>query len=107
MKTKKKRSYNERIIHVDHGSFTPLVFSCFGGMSRECSRFYSHAADLIAEKRKLSKSIVSAWIKTRLNFSLIRSMLLCVRGTRSMYEKTHNLDGDIELAVQESRIQRR
>lgn len=103
----KKRSYNERIIHVDHGSFTPLVFSCFGGMSRECSRFYSHAADLIAEKRKLSKSIVSAWIKTRLNFSLIRSMLLCVRGTRSMYEKTHNLDGDIELAVQESRIQRR
>lgn len=103
----KKRSYNERIIHVDHGSFTPLVFSCFGGMSRECSRFYSHATDLIAEKRKLSKSIVSAWIKTRLNFSLIRSMLLCVRGTRSMYEKTHNLDGDIELAVQESRIQRR
>ena len=35
----KKRKYNDRIIEVEHGSFTPLVFTCFGGMSRECSRF--------------------------------------------------------------------
>ena len=59
----KKRNYNERILNVDHGSFTPLVFSCYGGMSRECSRFYSHAAELIAEKRKISG--VSGWMKTR------------------------------------------
>ena len=36
----KKRNYNQRIINIDHGTFTPLVFSCFGGASRECSRFY-------------------------------------------------------------------
>ena len=36
----KKRKYNQRIINIDHGTFTPLVFSCFGGTSRECSRFY-------------------------------------------------------------------
>ena len=55
----KKRKYNDRIIEVEHGSFTPLVFTCFGGMSRECSRFYAHAAEKIADKRK---SIVSAWL---------------------------------------------
>ena len=102
----KKRNYNERIINVDHGSFNPLVFSCYGGMSRECSRFYSHAADLIAEKRKINKSVVSGWIKTRLNFSLILSCLLCIRGTRSIYEKDVDKmnESDIGLVVSESKI---
>ena len=64
----KKRAYNERIIHVKHGSFTPLVFSYFGGMSRECATFYSHAAELLAEKRNIPRSTASCWLKTRLNF---------------------------------------
>ena len=38
----KKREYNERILHVEHGTFTPLVFSCYGGMSIETQRFYKH-----------------------------------------------------------------
>ena len=85
---KKNREYNQQILQVEHGSFTPLVFSCFGGMSRECSRFCSHTAERLANRRKEPKSKISAWIKTRLNFALIRSMLLCLRGT-----KTHsNLD---------------
>ena len=29
----KKRSYNKRVNHVDQGSFTPLIFTCFGGMN--------------------------------------------------------------------------
>ena len=99
----KKRTYNDRIINVDHGSFKPLVFSCYGGMSRECSSFYSHAAELISEKRKLPKSIVSCWLKTRLNFSLIRSCILCIRGTRSIYDKTETIElTDIKLAVHDS-----
>ena len=94
---------NDRIINVDHGSFTPLVFSCYGGMSRECSRFYSHAAELLSEKRKLPKGFVSCWLKTRFNFSLIRSCLLCNRGTRSIYDKTKTIElTDIELAVHDS-----
>ena len=27
----KKRTYNQRVIQVEHGSFTPLVFSAYGG----------------------------------------------------------------------------
>ena len=47
----KKRSYNQRINHVDQGTMTPLVFTCFGGMSRECTTFYNRLAEMIAEKR--------------------------------------------------------
>ena len=77
----KKREYNQRILQVEHGSFTPLMFSCFGGMSRGCSRFFSHTAERFTNRRKELKSKISAWIKARLNFALIRSMLLCLRGT--------------------------
>ena len=35
----KKRLFNSRVIEVEHGTFTPLVFSTTGGMSRECTFF--------------------------------------------------------------------
>ena len=28
----KKRLYMERVINVEHGTFTPLVFTCLGGI---------------------------------------------------------------------------
>ena len=34
----KKRQYNERVLQIEHGSFTSLVFSIYGGMSRKCSK---------------------------------------------------------------------
>ena len=73
----KKREYNQPTLQVEHGSFTPLAFSCFGGISRECSRFILHTTERLANRRKEPKSKISAWIKTRLNFALIQSMLLC------------------------------
>ena len=32
----KKRNYNRRIMNIENGTFTPLVFSVFGGMGKEC-----------------------------------------------------------------------
>ena len=78
----KKRSYNQRIIEVEHGSFTPLVLSANGGMGRECQHFISTLADKIATKRNLPASEVTNWIRTKICFALIRSLELCLRGTR-------------------------
>ena len=50
---KKKRSYNERVLEVDHGTFTPLVFSVYGSMGRICNTFYSRLSQLISYKRNL------------------------------------------------------
>ena len=96
----KKRVYGQRILEVEHGTFTPLVFSCFGGMSHECFKFYQRLAELIAEKRKINISETSNYIRTKINFSLIRSMLLCIRGSRSINNNmiTPVLETDIELA---------
>ena len=94
----KKRHYNERILQVENGSFTPLVFSIYGGMARKCQMFYSRLADLLAEKKKISKSIISSWIRTKLCYALQKSLLLCLRGSRSLNRNISNFEHDIEVA---------
>lgn len=92
----KKRQYNERVLDVDNGSFTPLVFSTNGGMGRECKLFYKRLSEMIAEKRDIPVSQAVNYIRTKISFSLLRSMLLCLRGSRSL-KKEHYIH-DIELS---------
>ena len=85
--------------------FTPLVFSSFGGMSTECSRFLSHTAERLANRRKEPKSKISVWIKARLNFALIQGMLLSSRGTRTP-SNIHNISEiDMCAILAESNIE--
>ena len=55
-KLEKKQAFNERILRVDHGIFTPLMFSINGNMGRQCQNFYSCLAQLISEKRDFLQS---------------------------------------------------
>ena len=41
----KKRAYNERVQEIEHDSFTPIVMSATGSMTRECSKFDSSIRD--------------------------------------------------------------
>ena len=47
----KKDEYNERVLNVEKGNFTPLVFLTSGGMSKECKRFINRLANLQARKK--------------------------------------------------------
>ena len=42
----KSRAYNERIFQIEHGTFTPLVFSINGSMRRESQKFYLRLAQM-------------------------------------------------------------
>ena len=68
---------------MEHASFTPLVFSSTGGMGSETSTFYKHLANVIANKTEKKYSLVMELLKCRIGFSLIRSSVLCIRGSRS------------------------
>ena len=78
---KKRRGYNERVIEIEHGSFTPLLMSATCGMGRECKKFYSCLAEMISVKRGTGYNITVAWI----TFSLIKSIGICLRGSRSKF----------------------
>ena len=69
-------------MEVDQGSFTPLVFTLNGCMAGECKVFYSQLA-MLSGKRGVEKSQVTTWIRTKINFALLRSMILCLRGSRT------------------------
>ena len=43
-------AFNSRIMNVEHGTFTPLVFSLAGGEGSEISMFYKHFAQKIVNK---------------------------------------------------------
>ena len=90
----KKKQYNDRILQVEHGSFTPLVMSANGGMARECQKFYKRLAELIAEKKKQRYSVISSWVKRKISFSLMNSVGLCLRGSRSLADRN-----DIEMSI--------
>ena len=78
----KKRSYNERVIQIEKGTFTPIVFSTFGGMGEEADKFHKRLARLISEKRGEEYSHVINYVRTRLRFCLLKCVLTSLRGVR-------------------------
>ena len=94
--TAKKREYAQRIREVEHGVFTPLVFSTTGGMGRETATFYKRLADKIASKEGKTFPTVMGWLRCRLSFAILRSAILCIRGSRS---SRHRPTRDIALAT--------
>ena len=78
----KKRNYNERVLQIERGSFTPIVGSTFGGWGMEAEKHHKRIATLIALKRNEEYSDVINYIRTRLRFSLLKSILTAVRGVR-------------------------
>ena len=99
----KKRAYNQRVINIEHGSFTPLVFTPYEGAGREAERCLSELAALIAHKRDLQYGMVTNWLRTKISFTLTKSAVLCLRGSRSI--KRMKIEAaDIEIADANSRI---
>ena len=94
---KKKRSYNERVLQVEHGTFTPLVFSIYGSMGREYNTFSSRLSQLISDKINLRKSITMNWIKTKVYFALLKASLLCLWGSGMGRRKVSEFECDIDV----------
>ena len=104
-KHEKKRSYKGmEMLQVDHGTFTALVFSIYGSMRREFSMFfYSQLSQVISDKRNLSKSITMNWIRTKVCFALLKSSLLCLRGSRTVCRKVSEFECDIYVSLEHAK----
>ena len=72
----KKGEYSSRILNVERGTFTPLVFSATRGMGRACSMFVKKLSQLVSIKRKEELSVVTYGIRCMISFALLRSCLL-------------------------------
>ena len=85
----KKRAYEERVREIEHGSFAPLACSISGGMVPIATTVYKRMASLIAEKHNDPYSSTIFWLRCKLSFSLLRSAIMCIRGSRSSQTNKH------------------
>ena len=88
---------------MEHGSFTPIVFSSCGGAGVETSKFISRLIEKTAEKKNLVQSVVANYVRTKVSFELVKSQVACLRGSRRL-RKMKIDSGDIELVSNASTI---
>ena len=92
----KKRHYCRRVLEVENGTFSPLIFTTNGGMGRECIIFYNRIAQELSSKWSTQPSQTIAWLRTRISFALCRSTHMCVRGSRRWWRKDARAPVDSE-----------
>ena len=101
----KKRQYNQRIMDVENGSVTPLIIGTNGGMGSECQTFVKNLADLLSRKQNEDYGSTLTLIRTKLSFEILRSTVLCVRGSRKLWcSNTSRLTSDFGLHLSEADI---
>ena len=99
-----KRAYEQRIREIENASFTPLVLSATGGLAVEATVFYKRLASLLAMKWDQPYSSTLSWLRCRLNFSLLRSAIQCIRGARSSIGQAMKTPPPMDLAMSELQI---
>ena len=96
---------NLLFVHPDHlcfdrttydninGPAGPLMYpdQIFCDRPREATVFYRRLADLLSRKSNMVYGTTLAWIRCTLSFSLLRSVAMCIRGSRSRisYRRIH------------------
>ena len=97
----KRRSYEQRVREIEHGTFTPLIFSASGGLGKAAHLTYRRLASLLSAKWNEHYNIVIRWLRCRISFSLLRSAISCLRSSRSTSKLNHL---SISLVAVESKL---
>ena len=99
--------YEERINKVDCGSFTPMVMSSSGGMGPRMTMALKHLAERLADKTNQLYSVTFALLRCKFVFCLLRSALVCLRGSRSIRRPMHSPiahEAPADLAASETNL---
>ena len=71
--SEKTRMHASRVLEVEQGSFTPMVFTTTGEMADECKRYHNRLAEHLSNKKGEDYSTTIPWIRV----SLIRPPEVC------------------------------
>ena len=93
----KKRTYNQRVIQIEKATFTPLVFSTSGAMGDEANKFHKRIAMLMSYKRGNLYSDCISYIRKKLSFTILRTILMAIRGYRGQPLQKEQTNSDINL----------
>ena len=90
--------YDARVVEVEKATFTPLVFSTTGVMGPRAEVFYKKLANRLADKTGHTYNDSVRYIRLRLSFSLLKTVLISIRGFRgNKWTRFCSLTNDINL----------
>lgn len=95
-KEKQKHQYNNRVINIEHGTFTSLVFSLSGSVGKECSMLHKHMAQKIVNITGERYEKIMSIIRCIMSFLILQFCSICIRGSGSL-QKSELFD-DFEIA---------
>ena len=72
--------YGDRILQVEQGSFISLVYTTAGGTGPQCVRTHKRIAELVVDNNNENYADVIYHIRTRFRFSLLKCILIAIRG---------------------------
>ncbi|CAH3184462.1 unnamed protein product, partial [Porites lobata] len=96
--------FDVRVCHPNAVSYRDLepqqIYRIHENEKSECLKYHSRLAQLIAIKKGEQYAKTISWIRTRTSFALLRSALVCLRGsrTRRVPFDIKNVDIDVEVA---------
>ena len=80
----RKWKRNKSIRNVWKWKFYPISFLINVGMGKEAKRYYSRITEKLAGKRDEPYSLMMSWIWRKVSFSMMRSIIMCICGSRSI-----------------------
>ena len=93
----KKRMY-KKAVQDRRGTFTPFVLSVDGLLHKEASHFLKHMATALSSKWDKAYSITSSYVRSQLAFAGVRSVSLCLRGSRTKWRSGLGFEDGAPLA---------
>ena len=91
----KKKEYNDMILEIEKGTFTPLLFSCCGGAGTEATKFIKHLATRISDKRQEQYRLTVSYTRRRIQFDILKTCVISFRGerkTQNQRRELHEID---------------
>ena len=95
----KKREYNVCILKGENGRFTQLVFPVNGGMGKQANKCYFRITEKLAKKRYEPYSVIMSWIRRKISFSMMKSIIMYIRGNRSSRSKKNITSRNYQVTV--------
>ena len=91
-RNEKKQLYNSAVLDR-RGTFTPFIASCDAILDVEAEHYVKRLSSQLADKWRKIYPQVTAWVRAKIQICILRSVSLCLRGSRKKWVSSVIVDG--------------
>ena len=91
-RNEKKKQYNNAV-EDRRGTFTPFIATCDAILDVEAEHYIKRSSSYLSEKWGKCYSVVIGWVRARIQVCILRSVSLCLRGSRTKWMSCMIEDG--------------